>query len=432
LDSSFIWNKTFAAIDDFGGLFITPQSDNTYKQSEKGLGVTYASVYKQASDIGDSLNECIGHNGVGNKFNYFPHIPRPGYIKENEWNQAFYNNITLHPSNYAPYGTYKQLLCDCPYGLTCPPPPQFGVVCEGPIHPLDGPVGCCTSVMDKDLTCILFGSLVDHGALDNFGNEILIPETDTQPKYTKVACGLYNTLCLTNENRLEIYGSYIRVKTDGEPLVDDQHPGMTAFIPQTLLLKAGTWGVTYACNQIYCRGATHSPILGYRYDPPSPSNIITDIKSSGDYSMCVTADNKVHIWGEASMVPGAFDPNTYRPGNKDYKVLSFDNVTEIVSVAAGVNSIYIHYKKNLITNTDTGFPYKASVTYEYTRYNINGIETEVPDDVENSRIVDMDAGFLHAVAIYSKKFSAKTWKAQDFATDTLKYQFKNLVVFHFI
>jgi hypothetical protein len=435
-NNSFIWTavssgiKHLAAIDDYGGLFITPQSDNTYNQSQKGLGVTYASIYKQASDIGDfSVNQCIGHNGLGNKFNYFPHIPRPGYIKENEWNQAFYNNITLNPSNYAPYGTYKQLLCHCAVGISCPPSDPFGNVCAGPLYPLDAssPTGCCGEPFDatvKDLTCILFGSLVDHGALDSLGNEILLPENDTQPRYTKIACGLYNTLCLTNENRLEIYGSYIRVKTDGEPLIDDQNPGITAFVPQSLLLKAGTWGVTYACP-VYCQGATHSPILGYRYDPPSPSNIITEIYSSGDYSICVTADNKVHIWGESSMVPGAFDPNTYRPGNKDYKVLSFENITEIVSVAAGVNSIYIHYKKNLVTNTDTGFPYKASVTYEYTRYNINGIETEVPDDVENSRIIDMDAGFLHAVAIYSKKFSAKTWKAEDFATDTLKYQFKN-------
>ena len=107
---------------------------------------------------------------------------------------------------------------------------------------------------------------------------------------------------------------YIRVKTDGEPLVDDQHPSVKAFIPEPLLLKSGTWDINYACP-IYCKGATHSPILQYQYNPPSASNIITEIYSSGDYSVCVTADNKVHIWGESSMVPGAFDPNTYVPGN---------------------------------------------------------------------------------------------------------------------
>ena len=179
--------------------------------SRKRIGVTYASVYKQASDMGETINECVGHNGVGKRFNYFPHIPRPGYVKESEWNQAFYNNITLHPSNYAPYGTYKQLLCHCFYGGTCPPPVQFGELCAGPLFSVDSlsPTGCCTYPLPttvKDLTCILFGTLVDHG--------ITGPETeiDTQPRYTKVACGLYNTLCLTNENRLENICSILELK----------------------------------------------------------------------------------------------------------------------------------------------------------------------------------------------------------------------------
>jgi hypothetical protein len=431
----FIWTavssgvKHLAAIDDYGGLFITPQSDNTFNQSSKGLGVTYSSGYIQAIESGRDDFEAFRcapgyHNGLGPKFNYYPHIPRPGFVKPEEWTQSFYNNITLRDSSY------KQYLCQCWSGWpTCGQDPGFNETCTGPLYPLDPTdtlTGCSSHPYSPDvldLTCVLMGSLVEY---PDYTEPWTPRENNSQPRYIKISCGLYNTLCLTNENRLEIYGSYVKVTPEGEPIVDDNNPIIPAFVPDSLLSKAGTWDITYACP-LHCLGATHSPIVDYSYNEPSANNVIEIIESSADYSICVTADKKIHVWGDASMVPGAFDSNTYQPGSVAYRVLDeaeISNATEIVAVAAGVNSFYIHYKKNIGYNSN-GILLRASVTYEFTRYNINGISTEVPDDVQNSRIVDIGAGYLHAVAIFSKRLESKVWRAQDFAEDTLKYQFKN-------
>lgn len=442
----FIWTalssgvKHLAAIDDYGGIFITPQSDNSLNQSQKGLGVTYSSIYKQALETGADNPEsfkCIDrHNGLGPRFNYYPHIPRPGYVKEEEWTQTFYNNITL------PDTSYKKNICSCWFDWdTCGqgagggPGGGDSEVCAGPLYPLldaTNPIsGCCSDPYPPevlDLTCVLLGSLVQY---PDSAEPWTPRENDAQPRYTKVACGLYNTLCLTNENKLEIYGSYVKVTPEGEPIIDENNPVIPAYVPDALKQKAGSWNVTYACP-IYCAGTTHSPIIDYSYNEPSPNNVIEQIESSADYSICVTGDKKVHIWGDASMVPGAFDPNSYQPGTVAYRVLDTEltNITEIVSIAAGVNSIYIHYKKNIGVST-SGIPLRASVTYEFTRYNINGTSTEVPDEVQNSRIVDIGAGYLHAVVIYSKRLESKVWKAQDFAEGTLKYQFKDFAILPF-
>lgn len=419
--------KHFAAIDDYGGLFITPQSDNTFGQSEKGLGVTYSSLYKQYIDQGlfedAEFFLCSGHNGVGHDFNYFPHIPRPGYVLPEEWTQTFYNNITFNQDR----SSYKKYMCQCHYGITCGEnPPGFGdqpcaqslyANCDD-VNPLNPRI--------KDLTCVLMGSLVSYagGAFGDDGDDPFVTEEkDTQPKYTKVECGLYNTLCLTNENRLEIYGSYVRVNDNGDAVTGPSSPAISCFIPQALLSKAGEWSVQRACP-VNCNGATHSPIISYSYTPPSSSEVITHIKSSGDYSLCITADNRLHVWGEASMVPGEFNPSTYLPGNIAYNSIQLENVLEIIAVAAGVNSIYVHYTRSLGT-TINGEVIRASTTYEYTRYNLNGISTDVPESLNGRKIIDLDAGFLHAVAISSSRSLPKVWRARDFAEGTLKFQFKD-------
>lgn len=464
-NNHFIWTaissgvKHFAAIDDYGGLFITPQSDNTFNQSSKGLGVTYSSVYGgfveagltyiQNTDVSDFI--CEGHNGVGCDFNYYPHVPRPGYVKPEEWNQAFYNNITLPKEGGSVlYGNkYKQYVCKCMAGYTCGEiPGDVGGVggaggaggssndpCAQRLYRLPsgepGDTVCGESgplpVNFKDATCTMMGDLVSYGleVPDETGGYVSTTRVDTQPSYTKVDCGLYNTLCLTNENRLEIYGSYVRVDTNGEAVTGPTSAGfykeIPCFIPGELLSKAGTWDITYACP-INCQGATHSPILAYEYNPPSPGNSIKIIRSSGDYSLCITGDNVLHIWGEASMVPGAFDVSNYTPGNVAYRTIPLNDPDEIISVAAGVNSLYVHYTKVILINDK---PARFFITYEYNRYNLDGSFTEVPDSIDGRKIIDMDAGLLHAVALSSTRELAKTWRAEDFAEGTLSFQFKN-------
>lgn len=443
----FIWTeissgiKHFAAIDDMNGIFITPLSDNTFNQSEKGKGVTYYSLYKQQLEraaAGDPFADppnwiCEGHNHLGKRFNYFPHLPRPGYVKEEEWTQSFYNNITLRDS------AYKKWVAACPFDFTVcgsnnfPPTGGggYGTPCAERIYKTDpnGPNGCCSAPLPvswRDKTSVLMGNLVDYDYFDpDSPAGIYLPESPTQPKYTKVACGTYNTLLLTNENKLEIYGSYLKINSSGDPVIDSNNPLIPTFIPDEIQALKGSWDVEYACNKIHCQGATHSPILSCEYIPPSESNIIREIYSSSDYSICVTEDNRIHIWGDKSMIPGLFNPSTYRPGDTGYRVLTeVSNATEIVSVAAGINSIYIHYKKNLLENNE-GLPIIASVTYEFTRYNINGAATEVPLELRNARITDIGAGYLHALAIYSKNLQSRTWKFSDFSSVSKPNQFKN-------
>lgn len=435
--------KHFAAIDDRNGLFITPGSDNTFKQSSKGMGVTYSSGYKQALEkeaqgyenvFADSYKHS-GHIGLGSRFNYFPHIPKPGYIKQEEWTQSFYNNLTLDyayddTSGSGFFSHYRINLGQCPVDYpddNCRAGSGFLVPqdeCPVLIYPTNdcaGESGPYPSYV-RDLTTVLLGNLVTY-RLSN-GDYWVSSEKDTQPKYTKIACGTYNTLCLTNENKLEIYGTYVKVTPEGEPIIDALNPGITCFIPSALEAKAASWDVTYGCP-VYCNGATHSPIINYSYNEPAPNNIIKEIYSSSDYSMCVTSDNKVHIWGDVSMIPGLFDPLTYQPGNIGYKVLDeILDVNQIVAVAAGINSFYVHYKKQLIVSGEE-IPLISHVTYEFTRYNINGIATEVPTSIRSARIIDIGAGYLHAVALYSKSLDSNVWNFNQFAKNSQSFQFKN-------
>ena len=463
-NAHFIWTnissgvKHFAAIDDYGGLFITPQSDNTFGQSEKGLGVTYASIYKSFVDCGITLSDaagnaevfCAGHNGVGYNFNYFPHIPRPGYVKKEEWNQTFYNDLTL----FSNFNNWKPFLCKCPNifansGIVCQNADPSGVggnnFC-GPIYRNCSDTDPLTGA--HDLTCSLMGSLVNWNDISTTTDSTEDPDgigqtgidaaySDfAQPKYIKVACGLYNTLCLTNENRLEIYGSYVKIDDKGEPLLNIdpdtelQAPIIPCFIPEQLLNKQWKWNPEYGCP-IYCRpednslpGTTHSPLLRYNLQKPSAEDEIIDIKSSGDYSLCITKGNKIHVWGEVSMLPTLFNRNTYQPGQIGYVQIQLENVVNIISIAAGVNSFYIHYTRSVPT-PGLDEPILIATTYEYTRYNLNGISTDLPDSLNGRRIISMDAGYLHAAAITSTRSSPKTWRGVDFAEGTLKYQFKS-------
>ena len=146
-----------------------------------------------------------------------------------------------------------------------------------------------------------------------------------QPRYTNVAAGHYNTLLVTNENLLEIYGRYYQIDDQGTPIgpivtVDTGRgeetsilQGITCFIPEELKALRGTWDITYGCG-LTCGGVTYSPILRAEYSPPGEDNLITDIDSSCDYSMCVVGDNRVYVWGDSSMVPGRYNPLTYVPG----------------------------------------------------------------------------------------------------------------------
>jgi hypothetical protein len=419
----FIWTavsagmKHFAALDDFGGVCIPPKCDNTYGQSTKGLG---------AEDL-DNPNEESAlrygslHTGFGTDFNYFPHIPRPGYVKEEQWSQEFYNDITLANT------CYKERMCSCHFdqldvcdrvtageGLdprcsNCADGVYNNETCDG----FSGP-------RPYDKTCVLMGKLVRYQDIN--GNGKLDPTDNSgRPQYTKVDCGHYNTLLLTNENKLEIYGKFVKIDDVGD-IIPDQ-PIVDAFIPDALLSKAGVWGVTYGCD-INCNGITHSPILEAQYFPPSPQSEIVEIKSSADYSIAVTNDKTIHIWGDVSMLPDIFDVNSYTPGQTGYTTINLgNNVVGIESISLGVHAFYIYYKYRIDNST-------ASRVYSHTRYNLD-IGTKFPEFLQSSNLVDVSAGYIHGTAIYSNTQSAIGWDPSAFAFDSngnhnaLDYQFKN-------
>lgn len=452
----FIWTDVSlgmqhcAAIDDWGGLFITPQSSNQYNQSSKGMG----------------SNEDTGHDGVGFnaswnvRFNYFPHIPRPGYIEEEYWNQTFYNNLTL------PNSCYRKCNARCPYffvdngaddiysscrncassgpggggfgGNNDTPQDSECPDCTSPLSPqvfgqmeIDGEIveGCFgvnvlypnLTIAQReefyDLTPLLLGKYVNY--TDNSGTESFVQEDNANaPRYTKVVCGHYNTLCLTNENRIEIYGSFGQVDELGNL---DESTRIDAFVPSAVKNLAGKYTVRYSGCEIQCNGVTHKPILEATYAAPSNGNIVKFMDSSCDYSIVVTNDNTVYIWGDPSMVPEKFNPETYNLGQSAFTSFKLSDSADIKSIAAGVNSFYIHYTKNQFNSEDT----LTYVTYTHTRYSLKNIGTDASSVVQNNPVQSISAGYSHAVVISSTGREAKYWDVNAFAEDTLKYQYKN-------
>jgi hypothetical protein len=290
----FIWTKVaaglkhYVALDDGGGVFATPLSDNEYGQCEKGYPISYEESagygYK-----GFGRSGAFGSENIG--FFYFNHIPRPGYIKEEEWTKEFYVSLTGPDYDKT---SYRQYLCACEYGVplnVCHPPGSGGFggsdpdpdSCRNPIIK----IGDTCETPDPriyDKTCLLLGTLVATSTIPagDFA--------DSQPRYTDVAAGHFNTLLLTNENKLEIYGKYWQINENGiingplVPVTDsngettDVLQGITAFIPPEVEALKGTWNVTYACT-LNCGGVTHSPIIDATFNPPSSGNVITAIDS---------------------------------------------------------------------------------------------------------------------------------------------------------
>lgn len=428
----FIWTaiasgmEHFAALDDVGGVFITPRSSNDDGQSVKGIPLAYNSIYNSDPENG----YADMYHGFESRFNYFNHIPRPGFIPEEHWSQELYNSLTFVNSNYRIY------VCTCPISNPgCHPFPPGGsnqdpTNCVYSAIKVEDEQGNCVVANPPvyDSTCILMGSYVQTAGGTNLESQGAY--SPYQPSYTKLAAGHFNTMLLTNENRVEIYGKYYQLDQNGNkigPLVEDENKnlilrGITAFVPAEVLALQGTWNITYGCG-FTCDNVYHLPIIDYQYNQ-SASNSITTIKSSCDYSICVTANNEVYVWGDASMIPGGYDSSTYVPGttasvNLDIPGTYKQNVT-IKNVAAGINSFYIHYSVRI-----PGTNFQSDRVYSYTRYGKENFGTETPIDLQNKPIADISSGFNFAVAVYSDGLEAKKWDYASFAPDTQKFQYKN-------
>lgn len=499
-----IWTKIgcglyhFAALDDYGGLFITPQSSNLEGQSAHGIPYEYNSLYNFLADSEDLPGDVLWkYDGFGPFFNYYNHIPRPGFIKEEEWTPLRYNMITYFSS------TYRQKHCICaPYAGSWIDLPQY---CEpNPVNP--GSVGgsepgckdCQTSFITKpvpnpdnpntnicgicfgqevgnlylpwrDRTCFYMGSLVQGNGFAG-STAFFFGFSETQPHYKDLACGAFNTMLLTNENKIEIYGTYLQVDENGVvvgPRVDEYDDDgnivnstlipVEPWVPEQVKALKGVWECEYACP-MYCAmdsndpprftqdlqgytlppcysGMTFSPLIGATYNPPNFEDRIKTIKSAADYSLCVTNGNIIHVWGEASMIPG-YNKDTYYPGTKAYAKIGKlelgvpeDSSYTITEVTTGIHAFYIAYK---IVIPNSSFTYNK--IYSFTRYGNETTKLEAPGSLQGKEIISMSAGNGFAVALYGQGIEPKKWDAESFAVENriegwqlnhLDYQYKN-------
>jgi hypothetical protein len=498
----FIWTniagglKHFAALDDFGGIFVTALSSNEDGQSNKGKPLPYFDINKTESwpqqGFSDPRLYYPDYCGFESRFNYYNHIPRPGFVSEEDWTQDFYNSVT---SRYSPW-----LNCNgaCSVTVTTDPSVQnncfrivqsdrsgINITCKdqdaiggGQQTPacyerIKLPPDCeinYDSVRRWDLTTYLMGSFCQRPFDNSSGyNDETIngckhtprisqqPRNDFQPRYVNLTAGLFNTMLLTNENRVELYGTYYQIDEDGQkigPLLNVINPdgsitqiiqGITCFVPDVVKNLQGNWNIEYGCPA-YCpgityelddgriyeatRGITHNPIITATYSYPSQENTIDIIKSSGDYSIATTKGSKIFVWGDASMVPGGFIKETYYPGltsAQEIDLVTLDNLPPgitrnditIKEVAVGIHTFYIHYKIN-IANSGADF-YR---TYSYTRYGATNTGEELPQNLKNAELISISAGNRFAMAIANSGEGPKTWNYNAFAPEHKKYQYK--------
>jgi hypothetical protein len=493
-----IWTKIgcglyhFAALDDHGGLFITPNSSNSENQSEHGIPLQYNSRWNRV--VGSNWN----YEGFGSFFNYYNHIPRPGFIKSEEWSQSVYNRLTAFTS------FYRQRHCVCATFVS--DPLDIPSYCAGTPHggggvgggggpeppckncrltditipatdPITNEYGCGNcygpgAIGWRDLSCYLLGSYVQGGGFDSINhqppnNAFYFGFKDSQPRYTDLACGAFNTMLLTNENKIEMHGTFLQINENGTvigPKIYENQDGVEVpvlqpipcFVPADVQNLAGTWDVTYGCP-IFCEsafteegevdyegkllepcwsGCTFSPVVEATYTPPNLEDRIKIIKSSADYALCVTNGNKVYVWGEVSMVPTKYNKDNYIPGQSASVVLNEVNLgaplganMEITNVAVGIHAFYITFKV-ILPNTS----FTVNKVYSYSRYGNETFGLSTPDYLQNKEITSIASGNGFAVAIYGEGFEAKTWDANSFAVESrvagwdynhLNYQYKD-------
>lgn len=516
-NSWFIWTKIaagakhFAAIDDFGGVFITALSSNEENQSAKGKPLPYFNPQRRESwpqqGFSDPRFYPPDYCGLESRFNYYNHIPRPGFISESDWSQDFYNSVT---SRYSPWlncnGACEAIInvdtgssqttctqvdfgsrdnrseADIPKQDKCYNNTDIGGTNQQLISPCVMPFkrdGACDvdspypSPRIYDLTTWMMGSLCQRMMSDNsIENQTQAGTGESvetlnmgqcthsfrvtqqnynsfQPRYTDIAAGQFNTMLLTNENRIEIYGTYYQIDENGQKI----GKGISCYVPTMVSAKQGTWGLTYGCP-VYCpgityeidlgsgiteyiatSGVTHHPIISATYKQPKEQDNFAFLRSSADYSLAITEGNEIYVWGDASMVPGGYCQGTYYPGLSAEKAITIKDLDlelasflatvpntniKIREVASGIHSFYIHYEIKTANSS-----YSSFRTCSYTRYGRTDFGGVIPDEIQNKELVSLSAGNGFAVGIVAGGQGPQEWPSDGFAPETLKYQYKN-------
>jgi len=404
----FIWHDVAAgakhciAITSDGALFATPTSDNTYNQSSYG----YPTVSGKRE-----LAENRAEQNLTLQTGYYNQYPKPGYFTDDEWENLTIKNQFLPSRDY-----WTTLNCQRASGNQIfsenPEDGENAIPCD---------IRCHLFSVGTE-TLIIGGDLNSCGAPYGYSCQRAI-EID-RPSYTQVAAGHYHSMALSDDNNLKIWGSYVKVDEDGEPLNNEN--SFTSTDPIPVFLPAGEifqdqWvlgpagGVTGCGDPNPNNSETeHDQYKVYRTADKTvfSSASIFAIDGGPDYSILARKagnnQDRLVVWGSSEMVQ-AVSGVTYSGLTASYG----KNYDRIDKITAGPNSIGVVYRK------------KNSSKRRIDIFPRPGADRGLTAGVGKNNYDDLCFTNGSVSTIYSSGSKSQTWKVSSFDTDHFKMQFEN-------
>lgn len=418
----FIWKdvacgvKHTIAITSGGYLFATPTSDNTYNQSSYG----YPTISGKRELVEDSFRQRIGYPSGAEALYYYYNLPKPGYFTEDEWNRLIQRN----QNQTLPEDTDWWILDKCsnqnvPVGDLSWADGENAIPCD---------IRCQLFTLNDDLNLAANGSggrINDCGA--QWGYSCVKAIEPDFPVYTQVAAGHYHSIALSNDNNLKIWGSYVKVDENGEPLTEETSFASTdpipVFLPNSEIFQdkwdLGPGGGETGCGDRYPTG-TDAP-EGYNHSKYKvfttadktiySSASIFAIDGGPDYSIMARKAGDQHrlvVWGNSEMVT-AVSGVTYS-GLTAFYGKNYDRIDKIT---AGPNAIGVVYRK------------KNSPKKRIDIFPRPGADRGLTAGVGQNQYSDISMTNGSVSAIYSSGSKAQVWKISSFDEDHAKLQFKN-------
>ena len=411
----FIWKdvacgaKHTIAITSGGSLFATPTSDNTYNQSSYGYP-TISGKRELAEKRG--TQQLAYPNGYQALFYYY-HLPKPGYFTEDEWNTLIQRNSSQSlPENKQWWNVTHCINQNQPVGDVSWSEGENAIPC--------------------DIRCQLFRQSIDGGNLlggskNSCGAEwgyscIKAIEPDF-PVYTQVAAGHYHSIALSDDNNLKIWGSYVKVNEDGEPLSEENsftnNNPIPVFLPTGEIFPdrwdLGPAGGVTGCSDPNTNNSEtdHSSYKVYTTADKTifSSASIFAIDGGPDYSILARKAGDKHrlvVWGNSEMVT-AVSGVTYS-GLTAFYAKNYDKIDKIT---AGPNAIGVVYRK------------KNSSKKRMDIFPRPDVDRGLTAGIGKNDYSDVSFTYGSVSTIFSSGTKAQTWTASSFDVDHSKLQFKN-------
>jgi hypothetical protein len=416
----FVWRdvacgaKHTIAIISGGYLFATPTSDNTYNQSSYG----YPTISGKRESAEDRATQQISVGSYNEPLGYYYNLPKPGYFTEDEWN-------TLHPRNSVQTLPENKDWWSITHCVNRNQPGDVSWSEGENAIPCD--IRCQLFVLNQSGLRVPLGSDRDNPCGANYGYSCLKVIEPDFPVYTQVAAGHYHSIALSDDNNLKIWGSYVKVDENGEPVTEGTSFTSTdpipVFLPESEIFKdewiLGPIGGVTGCNDLYAReadapeGYDHSKYKVYTTADKTvySSASIFAIDGGPDYSIMARKAGDKHrlvVWGNSEMVK-AVSGVTYS-GLTAFYGKNYDVIDQIV---AGPNAIGVIWKRK-------NSPKKRLDIFQRPDAN-RGLTI----GIDKNRYSDICFTAGSVSAIFSSGSKAQEWKASSFDSDHSKLQFKN-------